>query len=242
MIAMSKTQSEKRRNVVADSLRIQTVPHPFRFRENPDNSLNRLIVEAVNRMGEFGDDAEANYQTVLEALRQRSDEVVAIIAAEYRDLSEAQYLDRWSLVQLLVELRHPSSLSLLNEVLSNQIPEERSQDTDSFTTVGEEVMIKTTAVEALTQMSAQQNQDALDLLLRYTQHENFSIKRACVQGYLAYGGEGATERLLEFLPEQDRFILDIRREDVRNVPQPRGENYLRREESGDTPRLQTRRD
>jgi hypothetical protein len=219
------------------SLAIQVIPHPFGFRRSPDNRLNEQIVEAVNRMGGVGDDAEANYQAALNTLRQNAAEVVSIITSEYRDLPENQHLDRWSLIQLLTELRHPASLPVLNEILSSRIPPERSNDPHSFTTVGEEVMIRTTAVEALTQISADENREALELLLRHTRHENFSVKRACIQGYLASGGENALQTLLEVLPESDRFILNIRRADVRDVPQPRGENYLIRPEADRPPRI-----
>lgn len=224
-------------NTPDNSVAIQVIPHPFRFRGSPNNPLNEQIVEAVNRMGGAGDDAEANYQAVLDALRQNAAEVVSIVTSEYRDLLENQYLDRWSLIQLLTELRHPASLAVLDEILSSRIPPERSNDPHSFTTFGEEVIIRTTAVEALTQISADENREALELLLRHTRHENFSVKRACIQGYLAHGGENARETLLEVLPESDHFILNIRREDVRNVPQPRGENYLVRPETDRPPQI-----
>lgn len=228
-------------NISDDSVETQVNPHPFGFRESLNNQLNEQIVEVVNRMGEFGDNAEANYQSALDALRQNASEVVSIVASEYRDLPENQYLDRWSLVQLLAELRHPASLPILDEILTSRIPSELSNDPHSFTTVGEEVMIRTSAVEALTQISADGNREALELLLRHTQHENFSIKRACVQGYLAHGGENAREMLLEVLSESDRYILNIRSEDVRNVAQPQGENYLIRPETDRPPQISSNR-
>lgn len=226
---------EQLSNTPDNSVAIQVIPHPFGFKGSPNNPLNEQIVEAVNRMGGAGDNAEANYQTALETLLQNVTEVVSIVTLEYRDLPENQYLDRWSLIQLLTELGHPASIPLLGEILSSRIPPERSNDPHSFTTVGEEVMIRTTAVEALTQMSANENSEALELLIIHTRHENFSVKRSCIQGYLANGGENARETLLEVLPESEHFILNIRCEDVRNVPQPRGENYLVRPETDRPP-------
>ena len=223
--------------ILDNSVVIQVIPHPFGFRESPNNLLNEQIVEAINRMGGAGDDAEANYQIALDAMRQNAAEVVSIVAQEYKDLPENKYLDRWSLIQLLTELRHSASLPILDEILSSSIPSEQSNDPHSFTTVGEEVMIRTSAVEALTQISANGNREALELLMRHIQHENFSVKRACIQGYLACGGVNARKTLLEVLPENDRWILNIRREDVRNVPQLRGENYLVRPETDRPPQI-----
>ena len=89
-----------------DTLQVRTVEHPFSFVADPDHEVNALIVEAVNRMGGLGDGAEKDYQRALDALRQRGEEAVDVIASEYHALPEERYLDRWSLVQLLAELRH----------------------------------------------------------------------------------------------------------------------------------------
>lgn len=209
-----------------DSLKIEVEQHPFEFREYGNDPLTERIVEAINRMGGVGEDAERNYQSALEALREQSEKVIAIVTAEYRDLPKDQYLDRWSLVQLLAELRDPASLPVLDEILSERIEPERSKDPHSFTTVGEEVMVRTTAVEAITRIAADGSQQALELLLKHAQHENFSVKRAAIQGYLAQAGENARERLVRVLPPEDHFILDIRRQDVREVPQAEGGLFI----------------
>ncbi len=209
-----------------DSLKVQVKSHPFTFKESPNNPLNERIVEAINRMGGVGEDAEANYQSALDALCRKSKEVVSIAAGEYRSLPKEQYLDRWSLVQLLAELKDPSSLPYLDEILSSQIPSEESTDPHGFTTVGEEVMIRTTVVEAVTRIAADGNSRALELLLKHARHENFSVKRASIQGYLVHGGANAREALLKALPERDHHILHIRSRDVREVPQAQGGLFL----------------
>src|SRR5712664_2367427 len=143
-----------------DSVKVETKPYPFGFKESSDNSLNERIVEAINRMGGTGDNAEAKYQASLDVLRKQSKKVASILAAEYRHLPEDQYLDRWSLVHLLAELKDVSALPVLDEILSSQIPPERSKDPHSFTTLGEEIMIRTTAIEAVARI-ADKNKQAL---------------------------------------------------------------------------------
>jgi len=208
-----------------DSVEVQTRPHAFSFKANPDNPLNETIVDAVNRMGGIGDDAEALYQAALEALRKQSKRVVAIVAAEYKELPEDQYVDRWSLVHLLAELKDSSSLPVLDEILSSQIPPERSKHLHSFSTVGEEIIIRTAAVEAVTRI-ANKNKKALEVLLKHAQHKNFSIKRASIQGYLEQGDKDAREVLAKALPKKEHYILDIRRIDVREAPQAEGGLFL----------------
>ncbi len=218
-----------------DSLKVEVKQHPFGFKETPDDPLNERIVDAVNMMGAIGSDAEANYQAALDTLRNQSEKVISIVAAEYRNLPKNQYLDRWALVQLLAELKEPSSLSILDEVLVRRIPPEQSKAPHSFTTVGEEVLIRTTAVEAITRIAADGNKEALQLLLKHARHKNFSVKRACIQGYLAHGGKNARKVLVEVLPKKDHRILDIRRLDVHEVPQAQGGLFLASQDRHELP-------
>jgi hypothetical protein len=172
-------------------------------------------------MGGIGEDAEDRYQHSLKALRAHINDALIEIAAQYRRLPARRYLDRWSLVQLLTSLAERESLAFLDEILSSAIPPEESKNPSTFSTVGQEVIIRTTAVEAVERLAAKGNADALGVLLKHTQHHNFSVKRAAIQGYLAQGGKNARHELLKTLPRQDHRILEIRRTDVREVPQPK---------------------
>jgi hypothetical protein len=62
--------------------------------------------------------------------------------------------------------------------------------------------------------------------MRHATHENFSVRRAAIQGYLAHGGSDAYDALRHRLPERDHHILDIRRVDVRDVHQAEGGRFL----------------
>jgi hypothetical protein len=214
------------RLVADDQLRIENVASIFQFDRNVDPELARRIVDAINHMGGIGECAETEYQKALDGLARHSGEVVRALADEYHRLDEQHYLDRWALVQLMAEIKHEAALDFVDKLLSDRIPEERSQDPHSFTSAGEEVMIRTTAVEVAARIAADGSSRALEILFRHARHENFSIKRASIQGFLAHGGEGAREKLLELLPRQDQHILDIHRTDVRKVPQAEGGRFL----------------
>jgi hypothetical protein len=214
------------RMMVDDRLELKVMAQPFQFERSVDAELAQRIVEAINRMGGAGEHAEACYQQALDGLARRGKEVTQALAEEMDRLDAASYLDRWALVQLMAELKQEAALDPLDRLLSSPVPEERSSNPHSFTTAGEELMIRTTAVEAVTRVAAEGSQRACELLLRHARHENFSIKRAAIQGYLAHGGEGAREQLLKELPERDHFILGIQRVDVRQVPQAQGGLHL----------------
>ena len=66
----------------------------------------------------------------------------------------------------------------------------------------------------------------MELLLRYAQHETFSVRRAAIQGYIEAAVPDARDELRDRLPEEDRLILDIRRADVQDVPQPSVEQTI----------------
>jgi hypothetical protein len=218
-----------------DQLKVETVAHVFNFERSVDAELARRIVDAINLMGGVGEKAEACYQKALDGLARQSKEVVKALAEEYERLDARHYLDRWALIHLMAELKHETALDFLDRLLSSHIPEEKSADPHSFTTVGEELMIRTTAVDAVTRIAADANSRALEILLRHVRHENFSIKRAAIQGYLAHGGEQARATLLQVLPERDHHILDIKRTDVRQVPQAEGGLHLVCRDRADLP-------
>lgn len=205
-----------------DALTTESVPHLFQFERSVAPELANRLVDAINLMGGVGEAAEACYQRALDALARQSRDAVKALAEEYQRLPASQYLDRWALLQLMVELRHEASLEFVDHLLASGLPEERSADPGHASTAAEEIMIRTTAVDVLTHMAADGNGAARDLLLRHATHENFSVKRSAIQGYLAHGGEGARERLKKHLPQRDHFILDIQRMDVRQVPQATG--------------------
>lgn len=228
-------RSDAPRLILDDNLKIEVIVHPYSFEHSPDKELNQRIVDAINQMGGIGESGEKCYQSALDGLARRAKDVIRIAAAEYARLPKNQYLDRWALVQLIAEIKDEVSLEFLDRILSSEIPPEESNDPHSFTTVGEEVMIRTTGVDAVAGIAADGSAKALEVLLRHVRHDNFSVKRASIQGYLAHGGADAAEQLKKILPERDHYILDIKRIDVRQAPQAEGGLHLVCRDKGELP-------
>jgi hypothetical protein len=210
-----------------DTLEITVSEHPFSFRRSQDEDLHSLIVEAVNRMGGVGDDAEDTYRRALGALAERGQEALDVIVAEYEDLPEDRYLDRWSLVYLISEFRQPWAVKALNRIITSRIPAEKAKGSHDISTVGEEVMIRTTAVEGVVRLSAEGVEEARSVLLRHASNRTFSIRRACVQGLMENGTDADRNQLKSLLKERgEQGLLKIRRADVRDVPQPIGGRFV----------------
>lgn len=210
-----------------DTLETRVVEQPFSFRGSQDREINELIVEAVNRMGGVGEDAEDNYRRALNELGKRADEAVGVIVTEYEGLSEDRYLDRWSLVQLLSELRQPEAAGALNRIITSRIPAEKAKGSHDISTVAEEVIIRTTAVEGVVRLSADGVEEARKILLRHAGNRTFSIRRASVQGLLETGEDPDKRELRALLKERgEQNLLRIKRMDVREVPQATGGRFV----------------
>jgi HEAT repeat protein len=185
----------------------------------PDSPRARVRT-AINQMSGSGPDAELNYRVTLRELASDPRAAVAAVREMYRATPEDRYLDRWTQVHLLADLRNGAARPVLDQILSTPIPPEKAPGMITYSTVGEEAMIRTTAIEGLTRLAAQGDREALELLRKHMGHENFSVRRAAIQGYLEAAGEGARDELRRVLPERDQFILNIRRAQVQDVPQP----------------------
>jgi hypothetical protein len=168
-------------------------------------------------------------------LARRADEVGKIVQTEYFDLPEEAYLDRWSLVMLVVELLGEGAVDFFNEVVASSIPEEKSKNSHSFSTVGEEVMIRTTAVEGLERLAVQGNQAAIEVLFRNIHHEVFSVRRAATQSLLATRDEDIRKRLAVELPERYQDLLEIRRVPVQEAEQAEGGLFVKSQDTDSLP-------
>ncbi|MFK0246167.1 HEAT repeat domain-containing protein [Amycolatopsis azurea] len=202
-----------------------------------NSEIGELVTQAAETMAASGEDAERNYQRSLDRLRERADDVVPALGEQYGALSEEQYLERWGLVQLLTDLRHAATVPVLENVLRQPIPPERSDDpAHGISTVGEEVIIRTTAVEALARLASAGDSAAKELLLRQIRHEVFTVRRAAVQAIAETGDTELTARVREELSgTEDERLLNIRRVDVRGVPQAVGGRYVKDKQTDDVP-------
>ena len=219
-----------------DELNVEEIAHPFRFQKySKEAELTELIVEAVNRMGGSGELAEENYRLCVDKLCRKSKLTSQIIQAEYFDLAEDAYLDRWGLTMLAVELQHQNGLAFFDKILAGAIPKEKSKDPHSFTSVGEEVMIRTTAIEGLERLAANGNDDAIEVLLGNISHEVFSVRRAATQALIAVGGKKMLKKLKSELPKRHHDLLKIHRTDVRNAEQAEGGLFLKNQDDSDIP-------
>ncbi|WP_330286785.1 hypothetical protein [Streptomyces sp. NBC_00576] len=166
--------------------------------------------------------AQARYDEMLGRLRERPEDAVAEIARAEGRVGSRDFAGRWALIHTASALRHDAALPYLRSVVATPIPPEESADAHSFSTVTEETILRTTAVEGIEHLAVEGSGQAVEALFLALEQPSLSMRRAAVQALLATpGGERHRSRLMELLPEGQRFLLDVRRVDVRDVPQVR---------------------
>jgi hypothetical protein len=192
------------------------------------DEVSELVSDALAAMTASGVDAERDYQRSLAAL-EHNPASADTIASVYRQLDEDRYLERWSAIQLITDMRGTGSVDFLADVLRQPIPEERGSDpAHGFSTVAEEVMIRTTAIEALSRRLAAGDRSAGDVLLSQLGSEILSIRRAAIQAATDSGDEALARRVRETVAgTDDEWMLSIRRSGVGSVPQPDPRRTLR---------------
>jgi hypothetical protein len=194
----------------------------------PGGDLERTVLEALRRMNAAGDSAERDYENALRRVRELPGDLVAeLMRSSWESTPEGAYLNRWGLLQLLADLATPAATDLFDRVLSTPIPAERASGRDHrYSTVGEEVILRTTSVEGLRRLASDGDERAADVLLRHIGHEHRTVRSACVFALVDVGGD-AEKSMREVLPEADRYLLEVRRTDLREVPQPTEVDHIR---------------
>ena len=198
-----------------DSFRLGPAAEPIR--PSPVGQLLMNFLVAMNGAGEDADDA---YKRALSALREHSDEAIIEIARLENCCRTGDYPTRWGLIHAAVQLHHPAALPFFRGVVLTPIAPEASRDPHSFSTVAEETILRTTAIDGVVKLARDGNKVAIESLFDFLSVPSISVKRAAVQGLLnVRQGESLRGRIELSLCPEDRFLLDIRPLDVRKATQ-----------------------
>jgi hypothetical protein len=206
------SQSQRRSDTVGPA---QNPRNPFN-----DNDASRVLHDFLAAAYTQTDEGDEAYKRVLERLRSQAESVIPEIARIEATLRETDYPTRFALILAASELRHPSALPWLRTVALSRIPAERSSDPHSFSTVAEETILRTMAIDGIGNLARENNSEAIEALFQSLATPSLSIHRAAVQ-QLLQSPDVPRERIVSALPEDQHFLLDLRRIDVREAPQIR---------------------
>ena len=195
-----------------------------------ESSYTKSILDDFLRvMNTMGEDAQDDYDRTLAELRKNPEDIIIEIARQEKATIISDYPKRWALIYAAADLRHPSSLPLLRNIVLTPIPPEESKDPHSFSTVGEETILRTTAVDGVRYLAEQGNDIALKSLYEFLTIPSISIRRASVQAILAIRKDKvARQELEQLLPKEQHFLLDVKVVHVTDVSQIENpERYLK---------------
>lgn len=190
---------------------------PVKLQFSPAGQVLMNYLAAINVAG---DDADERYKIAVSAIREKAHDVVIEIARQENHCRAKDYPTRWGLIYAASELGHPAALPFFRSVVMTPIPPEESPDPHSFSTVAEETILRTTAVDGVARLASGGSKEAVEALFDFLDVPSLSVKRAAVQALMGVKqGESLRGRIEERLCPEYRFLLDVRPIDVRKVTQ-----------------------
>ena len=208
----------------ADELN-RVLTHAPLFKAVKSPRLKALLEEALQRMNGFGEDAESQYKRALAALRDAGGEALNALVQEFETLAADQFVNRWAVVQLLTDLEDARALDALSGIIASPLPKERSDDPHG-SPAARELVVRTTAVEAVARLAARGSDEARAVLLKYVRHPLRSVKIAAALAYVEQGGTRARKELRKRMRKSDYWILEIRRVHPGETPPIEGYRFL----------------
>lgn len=185
-----------------------------------DERLYQRLLDLANAMTASGQNADRRYQELLHRHRE-DDEFVVLVLRTLDALDESRYVERWALIQLATDLENPAAAGYLADFVLRPIPEEQSEDTaHGLSTVTEEVVLRTTAIEGLARLF-RHDVDTTDALLQtISSSEYVAMRRAAWFALIDTGRSEAVDRARELLDERgDAWIAELRRIPVQDAEQ-----------------------
>lgn len=185
-----------------------------------DERMYRTLLDAVGAMTAGGPDADEVYNGTVRRLGEDR-EFVAVVLETLDSLEESEYQERWALLQLAIDLEHPAAGEYLVEFVRRPIPEERSEDpVHGVSTVTEEVILRTTAIEGLARL-LRRDVDSTDVLLETISSSDYAAMRRASWFALIDGGrDDAIDRARGLLQDSEyAWIVDLRRIPVQEAEQ-----------------------
>jgi hypothetical protein len=176
-----------------------------------------------------GADADERFKAARLRLRRGADDAVIAIAKALVGCRRRDYPLRWALIYAATQLDHPATVPLLRDVVLTPIPPEESADPHSFSTVGQETVLRTTAVDGLGRLAVAGNAKALDALFAFLAIPSLSIRRASILAILRKDRR-LRGRVSEHLPVDQRYLLDVTPRRVTDVPQVDPRRHLKQPE------------
>ena len=185
-----------------DCLEIDGQVSPF---ENSSNAW--LVGQAVRYLNTAGKGGELGYRRTVELLQRDSKEVLGTVTELFQQLKSGDAPLRWSLLYVLGDTGDNSSAEFLTHRALKQLPEPR-EDEGCEGSRDTEMLISTMAVHAI-QKVAERYPEVSEYLLKIVSER--PSRPILIEAVKVASDLGLRDQVQELLPEDERWILDIRR-------------------------------
>lgn len=195
-----------------------------RLREIPDvfgdPETYRRLVDVLGAMTASGPRADEQYHEQLRAVRDDG-RLMELLPATVEALDEDAYHERWALTQLAVDLESEGYARFLVDTLRRPVPDERAEDPGhGLSTVTEEVILRTTALEGLARLGRQGVDVGGPILETVEQAPYLAMRQAAFAAALDTGRDEIVERARAVLAARgEEWIADLKRIPVEEAPQ-----------------------
>ena len=178
-------------------------------RSSDRTSNEWLITQAVSYLNSIDQDAEIHYNNVIELLIKN--EAAGAIIQQIRSDSKSDKMLQWSLIYLLGDVVSLESARWLATYAVERLPE-RGEGCESPR--DSTVLLRTVAIQSLIKI-ARQYTGAIEYVLQIVKiHPDREILIEAVKGAVELG---LKDKVRELLPQQDQWIIDIRKAKTEEV-------------------------
>jgi len=180
-------------------------------------TLDAAVSDFIGAAHSVASEADERYVAALGRLRQDPERVVREIEASYRSADAEQLHARESLLLAASAVAHPSSLPLLVDVAREPVRGTASHDGGR---AFEESVLRLIAVDGIEAIARTGDDAAADALVTLAASPDRAVQAAAVVALkYADAHRGRYEELRDTLPEDRRYLFDVVRANVDEVPQ-----------------------
>jgi len=191
----------------SDNAAAQPGDRPF-----DSTALAWLVGEGIRHLHSSDKEGELAFQRVVELLSHSRSSVKTVIELSHRVAREDVSL-RWSLIHLLGEFGDESSAEFLRQTAIEQLPAEEKRQVCESPRDGE-VLIRTAAVQSLVRV-ASRHPAVQEMFLHLVADR--PVRAVLIEAVKAAIELGLRDKVAQLLPEQDKWMLEIKRVRVQEI-------------------------
>jgi hypothetical protein len=174
-----------------------------------DNETAWLLGQGIRTMHLAEEQGDREYSHVIRLLRADA-HAAATVADIWIEAARDDPLLRWSLLYLLAEIEDTACLDVLRRQAMRQLPERVGEEGGCEQASDYEELVAVMAIEGLGRLAKAGTSEAVDALMQVVGRQDRKALRQPAAAAVLAARMGLRERVAELLPEDERYVLDLR--------------------------------